>query len=86
MGVQGPGNGSSWQAVLGSSSRRLTLSLVLVVSCPPPSFPPPPSKPLLGHIYILEWVVLQGTVNLPIIRHQLSVLKIYLLHDGDIFE
>lgn len=74
VGAQRPGNDSPWQAVLGLASHRLALSTLSQ------SFPAllNPSKRLLGHIYILKWIVLQGTVNLPIIRHQLWVYLRYI--------
>lgn len=70
--VRGPGNDSSWQAVWALTSHRFTL-WALCQSLP--AFPNPLMHSL-GHIYFLKWIVLQGIINLPIIRHQLSGFKI----------
>lgn len=80
--VQGPGNDSSWWAVLDLTGHRLTVSTLYQ------SFPALPklSKHSLEDIYILKWILLQGTVNLPIIRHHLRVFKTYLPHDSDTAE
>lgn len=71
-GVQVPGNGSPLQTILGLASYRM----IWKISCQ--SFPalPSPSKHSLGHIYLFKWIMLQGIINLPIIRQQLSEYKI----------
>lgn len=81
-GVQGAGNDSSRQAAPDLIAHRFTVSALYQ------SFPALPklSKHSLGHIYILKCILLQGTVNLPIIRHHFSVFKTDLPHDRDIAE
>lgn len=70
--VQGPGNDSSWHAVWGLTSHRFMLRAL----CQSLPALPNPFMHSLGHIYFFKWIVLQGIINLPIIRHQLSGFKI----------
>lgn len=80
--VQEPGNDISWQAVLDLTGHRLTVSTLYQLYPALQKL----SKHSLGHIYILKCILLQGPVNLPIIRHYLSVFKMYLPHDRDTAE